>query len=138
MTVKTNPFKKLRAAHTREKAEDYVEMIEELVEEQGEARLTELAKHFGVSAVTAHKIIARLQKENLVTTKPYRALFLTPKGLKLAEQSHARHKIVYDFLCSLGVPDTIAQIDAEGIEHHVSKETLEIFKTFLNKKEKHK
>src|SRR3990167_7552376 len=58
-----NPFKKLKAAHTREKAEDYVEMIETLVEEQGEARLTELAKRFGVSIVTVHKIIARLQKE---------------------------------------------------------------------------
>ena len=129
-----NPFKKLKAAHTREKAEDYVEMIETLVEEQGEARLTELAKRFGVSIVTVHKIIARLQKENFITTKPYRALFLTPKGRVLAQKSRERHETVYRFLRSLGVPETIAQIDAEGIEHHVSPETLEIFKRYFKKK----
>ena len=133
MAVKTDKFKKLRVAHHREKAEDYVEMVEELVQEQGEARLTDVAERFGVSIVTAHKIIARLQRESLITTKPYRALFLTPKGMKLAEKSRARHKIVYEFLRTLGVPDTIAQIDAEGIEHHVSPETLSIFKKQLKR-----
>ncbi len=131
MAVKNLKFSKLRAAHHREKAEDYVEMVQDLVEEEGEARLTEIAKRFGISSVTAHKIIARLQKENLITTKPYRALFLTPKGLKLAKKSKERHGIVFAFLKKLGVPETIAQIDAEGIEHHVSPETLAIFKHYL-------
>lgn len=133
MAVKTEPFRKLRIAHHREKAEDYVEMIEALSGEQGEARLTEIAKRFGVAAVTAHKIIARLQKENLVTTKPYRALFLTPKGKKLAEASKRRHAVVYQFLRTLGVPEKTARIDAEGIEHHVSKETLAVFKKQIRK-----
>lgn len=136
MTVKNSKFKKLRVAHHREKAEDYVEMIQELVEEQGEARLTELAKRFGVSDVTAHKIVTRLQKEKFIEAKPYRALFLTSQGKKLASQSHRRHKIVYQFLKKLGVPEAIAQIDAEGIEHHVSRETLHIFKIHIKKAKK--
>lgn len=131
MAVKIKKFQRLRVAHNHEKAEDYVEMVEELVTEQGEARLTELARHFGVSAVTAHKIIGRLQREGLITTKPYRALFLTPKGKHLADKSRSRHKIVYQFLRTLGVSEATAQIDAEGIEHHVSPETLQIFKRYL-------
>lgn len=131
MAVKSYKFRKLRSAHHQEKAEDYVEMIEDLSKEEGEARLTELAKRFGVSSVTAHKIIARLQRENLIMSKPYRALFLTPKGKHLADKSRSRHKIVYQFLRSLGVSDETAQIDAEGIEHHVSPETLQVFKRYL-------
>ncbi|MDO8527484.1 MAG: manganese-binding transcriptional regulator MntR [Deltaproteobacteria bacterium] len=126
-------FVKLRRAHHREKAEDYVEMIQDLLEEQGEARLTELAKRFGVSTVTVHKIIERLQKENLIDAKPYRSLFLTPKGKKLATQSRRRHQIVHHFLKSIGVPEETAQIDAEGIEHHVSPATLQAFKKHLKK-----
>lgn len=131
MAVKKNKFVKLRGAHHREKAEDYVEMIQDLEEELGEARLIELAKSFGVTAVTAHKIISRLKREKLITTKPYRALFLTEKGKNLAHLSKRWHKIVYQFLKKIGVPEKTAQINAEGIEHHVSPETLEIFQHFL-------
>ncbi|MBI4211908.1 MAG: manganese-binding transcriptional regulator MntR [Deltaproteobacteria bacterium] len=130
MTVKNVKFKRLRDAHTRETAEDYVEMIQELVTEQGEARLTDLAHRFGVTSVTVHKILARLQRENLIQSQPYRAIFLTDKGKKMALQSRKRHEIVYQFLRSLGVSEKIAHIDAEGIEHHVSSETLRLFEKF--------
>lgn len=130
---KGNKFNRLRDAHHREKAEDYVEMIQDLEKEEGEARLTEVARRFGVSTVTAHKIVSRLIREELISSKPYRALFLTTKGKRVADQSHRRHKIVFQFLKKIGVPDAIAQIDAEGIEHHVSPETLKIFKQYLKK-----
>ncbi|MGB2159694.1 MAG: iron dependent repressor, metal binding and dimerization domain protein, partial [Candidatus Puniceispirillaceae bacterium] len=45
----------------------------------------------------------------------------------LAEASRARHRIVRDFLVTIGVPVAIAEEDAEGVEHHVSKETLAVF-----------
>ncbi len=130
MLSTTKKFVKLRRAHTHETAEDYVEMIQELLAEHGEARLTELAKRFGVSTVTAHKIVTRLQKEKLVSAQRYRSIFLTPKGKKLAQASRQRHEIVYRFLLALGVPETVAQIDAEGIEHHVSPKTLAVFRRF--------
>ena len=109
-------------------------MIQELVNEQGEARVTVLAKHFGVTPVTAHKIVARLQREKLVTSKPYRSVFLTEHGKRLAKQSRERHHIVYTFLRKLGVPEPIANTDAEGMEHHVSPETLSKMKAFLKTK----
>jgi DtxR family manganese transport transcriptional regulator len=79
------------------------------------------------------RTVQRLQRDGLVTTQPYRAIFLTAAGQKLARESRLRHEIVVAFLKSLGVPDAVAQSDAEGIEHHVSKETLAAFQRHLKK-----
>ena len=113
-----------REDHAHEIAEDYVEAIAELVSGMGEARVTDLARHLGVSHVTVNRTIARLQRNGLVTSQPYRAIFLTDSGRKVAEDSKRRHETVVRFLRSLGVSDAAARRDAEGIEHHVSPETL--------------
>ena len=120
-------FDRIRRAHQSEVAEDYVEMISDLIEETGEARTVDLAVRFGVTSPTVNAIVRRLQRENLVETRPYRSIFLTEAGKALAESSRARHQIVRDFLVTIGVPETIAEEDAEGVEHHVSKETLAVF-----------
>ena len=120
-------FDRIRREHQSEVAEDYVEMIAELIAETGEARAVDLAARFGVTSPTVNSIIGRLQRENLVESRPYRSIFLTEQGRALAEESRVRHRIVRDFLVTIGVPDTIAEEDAEGVEHHVSPETLEIF-----------
>ena len=120
-------FDRIRRAHQSEVAEDYVEMISDLIEETGEARTVDLAARFGVTSPTVNAIVRRLQRENLVETRPYRSIFLTKAGKALAESSQARHQIVRDFLVTIGVPETIAEEDAEGVEHHVSEKTLEVF-----------
>ena len=119
-------FDRIRRAHQSEVAEDYVEMISDLIEETGEARTVDLAARFGVTSPTVNAIVRRLQRENLVDTRPYRSIFLTEAGKALAESSRARHQIVRDFLVTIGVPETIAEEDAEGVEHHVSEETLAV------------
>ena len=91
-------FDRIRRAHQSEVAEDYVEMIAELIEETGEARTVDLAARFGVTSPTVNAILQRLQREDLVETRPYRSIFLTDAGRALAEASRKRHKIVYDFL----------------------------------------
>ena len=80
-----------------------------------------------MTSPTVNAIVRRLQRENLVETRPYRSIFLTEAGKALAESSRARHQIVRDFLVTIGVPETIAEEDAEGVEHHVSEETLAVF-----------
>ena len=120
-------FDRIRRAHQSEVAEDYVEMISDLIEETGEARTVDLAARFGVTSPTVNVIVRRLQRENLVETRPYRSIFLTEAGKALAESSRARHQIVRDFLVTIGVPEIIAEEDAEGVEHHVSEETLAVF-----------
>jgi len=120
-------FDRIRRAHQSEVAEDYVEMISDLIEETGEARTVDLAARFGVTSPTVNAIVRRLQRENLVETRPYRSIFLTEDGKALAKSSRARHQIVRDFLVTIGVPETVAEEDAEGVEHHVSEQTLAVF-----------
>jgi DtxR family manganese transport transcriptional regulator len=108
-------------------AEDYVEMIAELIAETGEARTVDLAARFGVTSPTVNAIIQRLQRENLVETRPYRSIFLTEAGETMARQAQERHQVVRDFLVTIGVPAPIAEEDAEGVEHHVSPATLAVF-----------
>ena len=126
-------FQRVRDAHQTELAEDYVELIAKLIDETGEARVVDLADWLGVSKATVNNTIQRLQRDGLVTSRPYRSIFLTDEGRKLAEQSRERHHLVRDFLMALGVDPTTADADAEGVEHHVSPKTLDIFRAFLKK-----
>lgn len=132
--INSNRFFQVRNARHTEIAEDYTEMIAELIQEIGEARVVDLAKRFGVTSPTVNSIIRRLVRDGLVESKPYRSIFLTNKGKKLAEFCKKRHEIVFDFLISLGVNLEIAKNDAEGIEHHVSPETLKVFEQFSKNK----
>jgi DtxR family manganese transport transcriptional regulator len=123
-----------RKDHSQELAQDYVEMIAELIEKTGEARLTDLARGLGVTHVTANRTLKRLQRDGFVTTEPYRSIFLTVRGRRVATESRERHEIVVKFLTALGVPTAIAESDAEGIEHHVSRETLAAFLRYLTRR----
>lgn len=125
------PFNRTRAQHATEMAEDYVEAVFEKVEEKGECRVQDLAKHFDVSHVTVSRTVGRLQKDGLLETAPYKPITLTTEGKKLAIRVLKRHELVLDFLLALGVDKKTAQIDSEGIEHHVSEKTLAAMKKFL-------
>src|SRR5580698_1971624 len=117
-------FQRSRRDRAGEIAQDYVEAIADLSATVGEARVTDLARRLGVTHVTVNRTLSRLQAAGYVNTKPYRAIFLTATGQKLALESKQRHETVVAFLLSLGIPKKIAELDAEGIEHHVSPETL--------------
>lgn len=124
-----------RDDHATELAEDYVEAIAELIESEGACRLIDLAAHFGVTHVTANRTVGRLQRDGLVTTEPYAPIELTAEGSRLAKASRRRHEIVYRFLLALGVSKKAAAADSEGMEHHVSSETLRKMQKFLKEAE---
>ena len=126
-------FEKVREAHQTELAEDYVELIADLISAEGEARAVDLAKRLGVTHATVNKAVQRLMREGLVESRPYRAIFLTAEGRALADRVRARHSLVRDFLIALGVDRETAESDAEGIEHHVSPKTLAAFRRFLER-----
>ncbi len=131
--ARAKAFRATREAHSRELAEDYVEAISDLIGEAGEARVTDLARRLGVTHVTVNKTVARLQQGGFVTSQPYRSIFLTEKGRRIAAESKRRHETVVRFLRMLGVPEADACSDAEGIEHHVSPATLQAFERLLEK-----
>jgi len=120
-------FRLSREARRNALTEDYVEMIAELITSKGEARSVDLACRFGITQATVAKTILRLKREGFVQAQPYGAIHLTPPGVALAARARARHQIVVDFLKKIGVAPDIAERDAEGIEHHVSTETLQAF-----------
>jgi DtxR family manganese transport transcriptional regulator len=124
-------FGKTRSAQSGALLEDYVELIADLLITSSEARPTDVARRFGVSHATAIKTIARLKREGLATGRPYRGVFLTEEGQKLAARVRARHRLVVDVLLALGINAEAAEADAEGIEHHVSEATLKAFAQFL-------
>lgn len=122
-----------REAHRTELTEDYVEVILELSEVNGEARLVDIAKRLGVAHPTVSKALKKLEQEGFVTLKPYRGLKLTQQGEELATRCRVRHKTVVSFLLALGVDEATAEIEAEGIEHHVGESTLKLMANFAKK-----
>ena len=111
--------RQVRAARQSEVMEDYVELI------------VDIAKRLGVTTPTVARMIGRLKETGWIKTQPYRAIFLTEDGRRVAEASRRRHQIVVEFLTAIGVSEEIARADAEGLEHHVSEETLAAFERCL-------
>ena len=126
-------FRQVREAHRRELIDDYVELISDLIREVGEARQVDMAARLGVSQPTVAKMLKRLASVGLIEMIPWRGVFLTPEGEKLAQESRERHQLVENFLLVLGVSPEIARRDAEGMEHHVCEETLVKFREFTLK-----
>lgn len=126
-------FRQSRQARRGSIIEDYVELIADLIEDGNEARQVDIAARLGVAQPTVARTLVRLAAEGLVSRKPYRGVFLTEAGRKVAHESRARHRTVEAFLRSLGVSAETARIDAEGIEHHVSAETLAAFRKAMAK-----
>ena len=85
-------FGRTRSDHRNEIAEDYVELIADLIDATGEARAVDLATRLGVTNATVNNTVTRLQREGLVHSEPYRAIFLTSEGRDLAEHCRRRHR----------------------------------------------
>lgn len=128
-------FAQQREADRSAIAEDYVELIADLLQEEGEARAVDIARRMGVAQATVAATVARLQRDGLVDTKPYRGLFLTPAGQAVASAARARHELVVRFLLAVGLDPETAAADAEGLEHHASEKALAAFARFLAKHE---
>ena len=123
-------FRQVREAHRRELIDDYVELISDLIREVGEARQVDMAARLGVSQPTVAKMLKRLASVGRIEQIPWRGIIFTAEGEKRAQESRERHQIVENFLLAIGVSPEIARRDAEGMEHHVSEETLAMFLKF--------
>lgn len=124
-------FAAVRRDHADEMAEDYVEAVATVIAREGQCRVKDLCQIFGVTHVTVIKTVARLVEKGLLWTEPHRPIELTGPGRTLARKVQHRHQIVLSFLLHLGISPETAQTDAEGIEHHISPETLERLAWFV-------
>jgi DtxR family transcriptional regulator, manganese transport regulator len=122
--------KRVRRQHQSEITQDYVEAIYRLHAEGKGTRVTDIQDVFGVSHVTVIRTLARLEEASLLV-KHQGSVTLTTSGEEMAIRAYDRHNLIMDFLMSLGVSEKTAAADSEGIEHHLSEETMKAIRSFL-------
>ena len=105
--------------------EDYLERIYELIELKGYARVSDIAEALKFSRPSVSIMVQRLDKMGLLQYEKYRGLTLTEKGLQVARRIQRRHVILTEFLTLLDIDRNTIAHDVEGIEHHMSSQTLE-------------
>ncbi|MBN2382308.1 DtxR family transcriptional regulator [bacterium] len=115
-----------------ESLEDYLLIIHQLRQSDGQARVKEIAEKKGVKMSSVSAALKRLSREKLINYTAREVVDITPAGEGLVRRLLTRHEQVSRFLKNiLGVSIKAAQQDAHGIEHHVSLETTDRLAAFL-------
>lgn len=104
--------------------EDYIERIYKLIDEKGYARVSDIAEGLEVHPSSVTKMIQKLDKDNYLVYEKYRGLILTTKGKKMGKRLVDRHQLLEDFLTLIGVSNENIYKDVEGIEHHLSWDSI--------------
>lgn len=107
-------------------AEDYLERIHELIEEKGYARVVDIASSLSVKQASVTSMVQKLDELGYLNYEKYRGLILTEKGRAVACKIKNRHETLSRFFSLLGLDKKTQQHDIEGIEHHLSAETVEV------------
>ncbi|MEC7687866.1 MAG: iron dependent repressor, metal binding and dimerization domain protein [Candidatus Thermoplasmatota archaeon] len=133
----------LKSAHIREmqnrnvrvstRIEDFLEIIVELEDIHGEARVSDIASNLAISRPTVVRMLGKMAKEGWIEKNPYRPVKLCPKGRQHAEWMRERHSILFSFLRHLGIDETTAHHETEGIEHHLSESTVKTIENLIQR-----
>src|SRR6266700_179180 len=107
-------------------AEDYLERIHELIEEKGYARVVDIAFSLQVKQASVTSMVQKLGELGYLNYEKYRGLVLTEKGKQVATGIQKRHETLSRFFSLFGLAPETQKQDIEGIEHHLSPETVEI------------
>ncbi|MFD0695022.1 transcriptional regulator MntR [Paenibacillus sp. GCM10027628] len=111
--------------------EDYLERIYKLIDEKGYARVSDIAEGLEVHPSSVTKMIQKLDKDNYLVYEKYRGLMLTSKGKKMGKRLVDRHQLLEEFLTVIGVHEDNIYKDVEGIEHHLSWDSITCIETLL-------
>jgi Mn-dependent DtxR family transcriptional regulator len=107
-------------------AEDYLERIHELFEEKGYARVVDIASSLKVKQASVTSMVQKLAEAGFLKYEKYRGFILTDKGREVARKIQNRHETLSRFFSLLGIPPEIQREDIEGIEHHLSPDTVAV------------
>ncbi|MEK8132774.1 transcriptional regulator MntR [Paenibacillus filicis] len=111
--------------------EDYLEKIYKLIDEKGYARVSDIAEGLEVHPSSVTKMIQKLDKDNYLIYEKYRGLVLTSKGQKVGKRLVDRHQLLEQFLETIGVSEENIYKDVEGIEHHLSWDSITCIETLV-------
>jgi Mn-dependent DtxR family transcriptional regulator len=108
--------------------DDYLEQILHLIEEKGYARAVDVSKNLGISQASVTNMFRKLDAEGLVKHEKYRGTVLTDEGRRIARAIIERHQTLTRFLRLFGLDEEMIYHDVEGMEHHVSRPTLNVIR----------
>jgi Mn-dependent DtxR family transcriptional regulator len=108
--------------------DDYLEQILHLIEEKGYARAVDISANLGISQASVTNMLQKLDAEGLVNHEKYRGTVLTDNGRRIARAIIERHETLTRFLRLFGLEEETIYRDVEGMEHHVSRPTLEVIR----------
>ncbi|WHY18020.1 transcriptional regulator MntR [Paenibacillus sp. G2S3] len=111
--------------------EDYLERIYKLIDEKGYARVSDIAEGLEVHPSSVTKMIQKLDKDEYLIYEKYRGLVLTNKGKKVGKRLVDRHQLLEEFLGLIGVQQEYIYNDVEGIEHHLSWDSITRIETLV-------
>lgn len=113
------------------RVEDYLEVVYDLIKEKGYARSSDIAERLTVKSPSVTRMLQKLNSMGLIEYERYRGITLTDKGEEQARFIQQKHATIVKFLQILGIEEKTAKLDAEGIEHHVHKITLNHIEQFV-------
>lgn len=119
------------------RVEDYLEVVYDLINRKGYARPSDIADQLNVRTASVTGMLHRLDRLGLIVYERYRGLILTPKGEQVARNIQRTHLTILKFLRTLGIEESAAREDAEGIEHHVHRATIERIARFVEYIDEH-
>lgn len=124
-------------ASPSQSAEDYLERIDELIEEKGYARVVDIASSLKVKQASVTSMVQKLGEAGYLKYEKYRGLILTDKGREVARRIRNRHETLSRFFSLFDLDPESQRQDIEGIEHHLSPDTVEILADLAHFFEQH-
>jgi Mn-dependent DtxR family transcriptional regulator len=122
---------KVREEQHTDRMEDYLEVIYELIRKKGYATQTDISESLNVSLPSVSKMLQRLEESKYLKYEKYRGINLTQEGINVAVNIREKHGLLSEFFKMIGVDEDVANIDAEGIEHHLHPQTLKKLREFI-------
>ncbi|ADV64687.1 metal-dependent transcriptional regulator [Desulfurococcus mucosus] len=113
-----------------QRVEEYLEVIY-VLSSQGRPRVREIARRLCVKPSSVVEFLRKLSSEGYIIYEKGGRIELTEKGLAVARDVHQRHRLLAEFLESIGVPREIAEEDACRMEHVLHPETVAKIREFL-------
>lgn len=101
-----------------------MERISELLSEKGYARVSDMADRLSIKPASVTKMVQKLEQLGYIEREPYRGFTLTSLGRRVGKKISNRHRLLKEFLTRLGVSKENVQRDIEGLEHHLSDESV--------------
>ncbi len=118
------PIKLAKPSKPSQSAEDYLERIHELIEAKGSAHVADIAQSLNVGQPSVTSMVQKLADDGYLRYEKYRAITLTDEGRAVALHIRDRHIVLASFFTLFGLDDETQARDIEGIEHHLSPDTL--------------